>query len=135
MSLAANCDCSDLTTVSDEIVMNAGELLATALSSMKAAGTLPILAWNCDSPNGDNATRAAFDTSVNAAVDATAYLFKRDKHNVPLITAPIEVEVATRNKSKTVAVGKWRPVTKFVQDPTYQKKDIKRFFRVGRYWH
>ena len=44
-----------------------------------------------------------------------------------------QVEVVTKNKSKSVAVGKWSPVNKFVQNPTYQKKDIKRFFRVGIY--
>ena len=123
-----------MTRVSDEIVTNSGELLAQALSAMKAAGNLPQVAWDCDNPDGDNTTREAFDLAVGTVVNASAYLFKRDKHNVPLITAPIEVEVTTKNKSKSVNVGKWNPVSQFVQDPTYKKKDIKRFFRVGEFF-
>ena len=53
------------------------------------------------------------------------------RHDVPLVTAPIRVEVQTRNKSGDVQVGEWNPVDRFVQAPTYTQKKIRRFFRIG----
>ncbi len=57
-SLVANCNCDSMTSVSNEIVKNAGEILALALAQMKTDGTLPGQTWNCDNPSGStNETR------------------------------------------------------------------------------
>ena len=68
-----------MTTVAHEIVYNSGRLLAEALAAMAKDSALPAMAWNCDAPNGDNATRAAFDTAVEAAVASSAYIVSRDR--------------------------------------------------------
>ncbi len=63
--------------------------------------------------------------------DDTTYLFKRDKYNVPLITAPVKIDVSTKNISSDVTVGKWDPAARFEQSPNYVPGKIRRFFRVG----
>ena len=129
---SANCNCDSMESVPQEIVTNSAKFITQALVDMKNANNLPLLAWDCESPNGDNATREAFDLAVGTVVNNTStYLFKRDKHNVPLITAPIEMAVSIKNTSKNIDVGNWTPQTRFVQLPTYTKKNVKRFFRVG----
>ena len=63
--------------------------------------------------------------------DSTTYLFKRDKYDVPLITAPIKIDVTTKNISSNTNVGKWNPADRFDQSPNYTPGKIRRFFRVG----
>ncbi len=122
-------------SVSSEIVYNAGKILAETLAQMSKDGRLPLHEWSCDSPNGDNSTRDAFDDAVQKAVrDKSSYLFKRDKYNVPLITAPVKIEMTTRNTSSDVTVGKWNPADRFEQSPYYRPGKIRRFFRVGKYF-
>ena len=102
---------------------------------MKNANSLPLQSWDCSATSGlTNATREAFDAAVQNTLDGpqSAYLFKRDKHDVPLITAPVTMEMLTRNRSGDVVVGTWNPKDRFMQSPTYAKKEIKRFFRVGK---
>ena len=102
---------------------------------MKKVSSLPTGSWNCNDVSGDsNATSDAFDTAVETMLGGSqsAYLFKRDKYDVPLITAPIEMEMLTRNKSGDVVVGTWNPKDRFKQNPNYKKKEIRRFFRVGK---
>lgn len=133
--LQGNCDCSGDRPIANDIVFNAGKLLAEALVAMEADGTLPTVAWDCDNPSGSNATREAFDDVVREVLDGpdSAYLFKRDKYGVPLITAPIEIEARTRNRSTDVLVGRWNPMDRFVQSDSYERAEIKRFFRVGEF--
>jgi len=39
-----------------DVVMNAGKLLATALVAMKRSGTLPKQSWDCDAASQSNVT-------------------------------------------------------------------------------
>ncbi len=113
------------------IVKNGAYMLGKALAEMVKAGTLYKMAWNCATPNGNNASRTTFNEKVGAMVNASKYVMMNDKHGVPIITAPIKITATTNNKSKEVTVGDWSPVTRFVQAPGYKMQDIKRFFRVG----
>lgn len=130
--IGTNCDCSNMNDIPTEIVGNGMELFLKALSKMDNEGTLPKQAWTCDNPSsGNNATRAQFDLAVGTTVNATAYLFKRDKHNVPLITAPIKIKAKSENQTGPVLIGDWNPVQRFVQAPGYSLGEIKDYFRVG----
>ena len=55
------------------IVKTGAHLLAKGLADMKKAGNLPLLAWDCEAPNGDPATRDNFNTAVGNVVNATRY--------------------------------------------------------------
>ena len=57
-----------------------------------------------------------------------------DKHSVPYISPPIDMDITTRNKSTVVTVGVWNPTKGFVQAANYTQKKIKRFFRVGKFY-
>ncbi len=121
-----------MASVSSLIVENSAEILARALAAMDAAGNLPKQSWSCDAPNGSNDTRTAFDDAVKQVVDDdSTYLYKLDKYDVPMITAPVEIDVTTKNVSKTTEVGVWDPKERFQQAPEYTPGKIRRFFRVG----
>ncbi len=132
-NFSANCNCDNMASVSNEIVFNSGKILAKALADMNAANALPKQSWSCESPNGDNDTRTAFDDAVEKTIkDESTYLFKRDKYDAPLITAPVKIEVTTRNTSSDTTVGWWNPAERFKQSPSYKPGKIRRFFRVGK---
>ena len=54
------------------IVKNGAHMLAKGLAIMKKSGKLPLLAWDCESPNGDQAIRSSFNTAVSSIVNANA---------------------------------------------------------------
>ena len=128
-----NCDCDSMTDVPQQIVFNGAKILAESLAAMKEENNLPSANWDCDNDaTGNNDTRIAFDDKVDATVAASStYLFKRDKYDVPLITAPIRMDVSTKNMSGDVAVGTWNPKDGFEHSPNYEPQSIRRFFRVG----
>ena len=120
-------------SIPEEMVTNGAKIVAQALAEMKTNGELSQAAWDCeDSSTGDNDTRKAFDDAVAAMTDTSStYLFKRDKHEVPLITAPIKIDVSTKNKTGDVGVGTWNPKDGFQHAANYEPQSIRRFFRVG----
>jgi len=95
-----------MTSVASEIVYNAGLILGKAMADTNAPAAL---VWDCEDPSAvpdANQTRADFDAAVQSVItEDTTYLLKRDKHEVPLITAPVDIAITTRNNSGDVAVG------------------------------
>ncbi len=120
-------------SVTSEIVYNSAKIIAAALADMKTIGTLPTQSWNCKNAGSSNDTRIAFNKAVEtAAARDSTYIFKVDKHEVPILTAPVKIDITRKNSSDGVTdIGEWSPERLFQQSPTYTQKKIKRFFRVG----
>ena len=131
--ILANCNCDSLTDIPPQLVKVGAKVLSQALVDMLGKNQDPKgTMWDCENPTSlTNETRDNFNMAVNTSSESSKYIVRLDKHAVPLITAPIKIDVKTKNKSTEVEVGTWNPVSRFTQSPSYTPKEIRNFFRIG----
>ena len=66
-----------------------------------------------------------------AAIESSRYLVEIDRHDVPLISPPLEMDITQRSSAKNDKIGTWNTETGFKQDPNFTKEKGKPFYRVG----
>ena len=105
--LTANCDCDDSTNIAQIAVTKMAIILGQAALNMFKDGKSILKTYSCDAAGISNTTREEFESYLGAAIKATSkYFLTKDKHEISLISPPVKLDVAIKNKTNSMKIGK-----------------------------
>ena len=89
-------------------------------------------ACNSVASSTKNQTKLKLTNHLKKVIEEESnYVVQFDRYEVPLVAAPIQMEVSMQNRSMKQRIGDWNMMDGFAMESNYSRTQHKPFYRVG----